>query len=382
MKESTKKKINKIVDQTNEKYGEGTLLFGIDAEKFKVEVIKSGSLFFDMVSGIGGIPRGRFTHLWGPESCGKTTLCCCMVAKAQEDDLVCAILDPEPLEDNYAESLGVNLDTILRSKSKQILTGEKWLQLGRDLINKADVDLIIIDSLAAMVPQIEFFKKDKKGNIKDNTFDDKSMAALASLLSQALRILNTEMNHRKGKKPAVVFTNQFREKIGTIFGDPSDFPGGHALKHYISLSIRMSKSGKDIITSKVDEFDSKTMEYKEVEKQIGFKIRLKQTKTKLSIPTKPQFVTIYEDGINPWEEEFVAGVMSREIVKKGQRWRFINEEKQFWKHEIIEEIHRRKLDSKSKEKQDEEGVVAGSGENGVESSGLDDEGSKSSGESK
>lgn len=345
MDSKRRKVIEGLAKDVNKKFGEGALVFGVDLAKVGLRVIPTGSVLFDKITGVGGLPRGRIIEISGPESSGKTSLCCAFVAKCQEEGLVCAYLDPEPLEDEYAERLGVNLDELIRSKSKERITAERWLQMARWLIKVADVDVIVVDSLPAMVPQIEF--EDSK---KERTLENKSVAALAALLSYALRIINTEMNQKQGDKPVIVVTNQVRTKIGIMYGNPEDTPGGRALKHYASLRFWVRKI--ENITETGRDFDFKKQEYKEMEIPVGFRMRIRNKKSKVSVEQPPQDISIYLDGgFNIMEELFVAHLIDEKVIKHRGRFYFADEvdengkpTKTYYESQIKKELYKRVCD--------------------------------------
>lgn len=229
--------LDKALSDIVKRYGEGAIMRMGEAQHLNVEAISTGSLSLDIALGVGGIPRGRITEIYGPESSGKTTLCLHTVAETQKIGGTAAYVDMEhALDPTYAARLGVNLDNLFISQPD---TGEQALEIVETLVRSGAVDLIVIDSVAALVPRAEI----------EGDMGDSPMGMQARLMSQALRKLSGIINQTK---TAVIFTNQLRQKIGVMFGNPETTTGGQALKFYASVRmdirrIQSIKMGAEII---------------------------------------------------------------------------------------------------------------------------------------
>src|SRR5512145_1132175 len=214
--------LDKAVGDILKRYGDGSIMRLGEAQHMQTEAFPTGSLSLDIALGIGGIPRGRITEIYGPESSGKTTLCQHIVAEAQKMGGVAAFIDMEhALDPVYAARVGVDIDNLLVSQPD---TGEQALEIVETLVRSGGIDVIIIDSVAALVPRSEI-----EGDMGDAT-----MGVQARLMSQALRKLSGAINQTK---TAVIFTNQLRQKIGVMFGNPETTTGGQALKFYASVRL-------------------------------------------------------------------------------------------------------------------------------------------------
>ena len=233
--------IDLAISQIERQFGKGSIMKLGETHERLVESISTGSISLDMALGIGGIPRGRITEIYGPESSGKTTLALHVIAEAQKSGGVAAYIDAEhALDPGYAERLGVNLEELLISQPD---TGEQALEIVETLVRSGALDIIVIDSVAALVPKAEI----------DGDMGDSHVGLQARLMSQALRKLTGAISR---SKTSVVFINQLRSKIGVMFGNPETTTGGNALKFYAStrLDIRRIetiKSGTDSIGSRV-----------------------------------------------------------------------------------------------------------------------------------
>ena len=229
--EARKMMLKKALSDISKRYGEGSIMRLGEAKQMEVEVISTGSLGLDLALGVGGIPRGRITEIYGPESSGKTTICLHVVAEAQKKGGTAAFIDMEhALDPVYAQKLGVNINELLVSQPD---TGEQALEICETLVRSGAVDVVIVDSVAALVPRAEI----------EGAMGDASMGMQARLLSQAMRKLSGVINQTK---TAVIFTNQLRQKIGVMFGNPETTTGGLAMKFYASvrMDVRRTQSIK------------------------------------------------------------------------------------------------------------------------------------------
>lgn len=234
--------IRLAMDQIEKQYGKGSImrLGGNDGERYKIDVISTGSLAVDLALGVGGLPRGRITEIFGPEASGKTTLALAVIAEAQKHGGQCAFVDAEhALDPQRAEILGVDLDNLLMSQPD---TGEQALEITETLIRSGAIDVVVVDSVAALVPRAEL----------EGEMGDAVMGMQARLMSQALRKLTGAISK---SKTVLIFTNQLRQKIGVMFGNPETTPGGLALKFYSSVRIDLRrievlKDGEKVIGSR------------------------------------------------------------------------------------------------------------------------------------
>ena len=231
------KALETTLSQIQKRFGEGALMRMGDASTLQVESISTGCISLDIALGIGGIPRGRVTEIYGPEASGKTTLCQHIVAESQKIGGVCAFIDMEhALDPSYAAKVGVDIENMYISQPD---TGEQALEIADSLVRSGAIDVIVVDSVAALVPRAEL-----EGDMGDAT-----MGNQARLMSQALRKLSGAI---KQSNTAMVFTNQLRQKIGVMFGNPETTTGGQALKYYASVRLDVRrlqaiKSGQQII---------------------------------------------------------------------------------------------------------------------------------------
>src|SRR3978361_5966 len=233
MQDDKKKALNLAIAQIEKNCGKGSIMkMGPGAQKVRIDVIPTGAINLDAAIGVGGIPRGRVTEIYGPESSGKTTLCLHVVANAQKNGGVAAYIDAEhALDPDYARTLGVDVEALLISQPD---TGEQALEICEILVRSGAVDVVVIDSVAALVPKAEI----------EGDMGESHMGLQARLMSQALRKLTGSIAR---SKTSVVFINQLREKIGVMFGNPETTTGGKALKFYASvrLDIRRIGPGKE-----------------------------------------------------------------------------------------------------------------------------------------
>ena len=275
------------VAQIEKSCGKGSIMrLGTDA-KVRVESIPTGAINLDAAIGVGGIPRGRITEIYGPESSGKTTLCLHVVANAQRNGGVAAYIDAEhALDTEYAKKLGVDVENMLISQPD---TGEQALEICEILVRSGAVDVIVVDSVAALVPKAEI----------EGDMGDSHVGLQARLMSQALRKLTGAIAR---SKVSVVFINQLREKIGVMFGNPETTTGGKALKFYASLRLDIRRIGP----------------VKEKEEVIGSHVRVKVVKNKVAPPFKQaEFDIMYAEGISHTSLLVDIGVEAGIIDKAG-----------------------------------------------------------------
>ena len=284
--------LEKTLDSLTKRFGEGAIMRLGDAQHMVVETIPTGSLSLDIALGVGGLPRGRVIEIYGPESSGKTTVCQHIIAEAQQRGGVCAFIDMEhALDPNYAEKCGVDITNLYVSQPD---TGEQALEIAEALIRSGTMDVVVVDSVAALVPRAEI----------EGEMGDTHVGLQARLMSQALRKLSGII---KQTNTIVIFTNQLRSKIGVMFGSPETTSGGNALKFYASVRldirrIQAIKSGSDVI---------------------GNRTRVKVKKNKVASPfTECEFDIMYNEGISLTGDVIDLAVAYEIVDKRGAYFRY------------------------------------------------------------
>ena len=310
MTKTNDKTLDQVLQDIEKQFGKGSIMKLGDNEKIETDVIPSGSISLDLALGIGGYPKGRIIEIYGPESSGKTTFALHAIAEAQKKGGRCAFIDAEnALDSQYAKNLGVNIDELLLSQPDN---GEQALEITEALVRSGSISVIVIDSVAALVPQAEI----------EGEMGDSHVGLQARLMSQALRKLAGVINKTN---TVAIFINQLREKVGVMFGNPEVTPGGRALKFYSSVRLEIRRSeaiklGTDIV---------------------GNKTSIKVVKNKMAPPFKSCSVDImYGEGVSH-EGELVDLASEVGIIAKSGAWYSYNGEKIGQGKENVKELFKK-----------------------------------------
>ncbi|WP_394192416.1 recombinase RecA [Pseudoalteromonas atlantica] len=289
MNDNKQKALDAALSQIERQFGKGSIMKLGDNKALDIEAVSTGSLGIDIALGIGGLPMGRIVEVYGPESSGKTTLTLQVIAQAQKEGKTCAFVDAEhALDPVYAQKLGVNIDDLLVSQPD---TGEQALEICDMLVRSSAVDVVIVDSVAALTPKAEI----------EGDMGDSHMGLQARLMSQALRKLTGNI---KRSNTLCIFINQIRMKIGVMFGNPETTTGGNALKFYASVRLDIRRIGS----------------VKEGDEVVGNETRVKVVKNKVAPPFKQaEFIIMYGEGISKQGELIDLGVKHK-IVEKAGAW--------------------------------------------------------------
>lgn len=292
VKKTIEKEVDKVVEEIREKFGEGMIMKLGDVRKVDVEAISTGSISLDIALGIGGVPRGRIIEIYGPESSGKTTLALHIIANAQKAGGAAAFVDAEhALDPEYAKKIGVKINDLLISQPD---TGEQALDIVETLVRSGAIDIIVVDSVAALVPRAEI----------EGEMGDQHIGRQARLMSQALRKLTAIVSK---SNTIVIFINQIRMRIGIMFGNPETTTGGQALKFYSSVRIEVRRSAQ----------------IKKGEEVVGNRVKAKVVKNKVAPPFKTtEFDIMYNEGISQTGDMIDTGVKYEVIQKSGNSYVF------------------------------------------------------------
>lgn len=283
------------MEQIEKQFGKGSIMRLSDEHPIQIDAISTGCLSLDAAIGIGGVPRGRIVEIYGPESSGKTTVCLQVIAEAQKHGGLAAFVDTEhALDVQYAQRLGVDLNNLLLSQPE---FGEQALEIVETLVRSGAIDVIVVDSVAALTPRVEI----------EGDMGDAQMGSQARLMSQAMRKLNAAIGR---SNTTVIFTNQLRSKIGVVYGNPETTTGGNALKYYASVRIDVRR--KDVI--------------KDGQDIIGNRVRAKVVKNKVAPPFKEaEFDIMYNEGISRIGDMIDIAVEHGVINKSGSWFTFQEE---------------------------------------------------------
>jgi recombination protein RecA len=298
-KASEDKKENKALvhalDEIKERFGEGAIMTMREIQAVNVDTVPTGSIAMDLALGVGGMPRGRVVEIFGAESSGKTTLSLHVIAEAQRKGGVCAFVDAEhAMDPDYARRIGVNVDDLLISQPD---SGEQALQIVETLVKTGNIDVIVVDSVAALTPRVEI----------EGEIGDQHIGLQARLMSQAMRKLSGIMAKTK---TIVIFLNQTRMKVGMVFGNPETTPGGLALKFYASVRVNLTR----------------TAQIKSGDEIIGNRVKAKIVKNKVAAPFRTaEFDVYYNEGISKSGDALRAGLLSGLIKQSGSFFTFEGE---------------------------------------------------------
>ncbi|MEM5552960.1 recombinase RecA [Pseudoalteromonas sp. NEC-BIFX-2020_002] len=289
MNDNKQKALDAALSQIERQFGKGSIMKLGDNKALDIDAVSTGSLGIDIALGIGGLPMGRIVEIYGPESSGKTTLTLQVIAEAQKEGKTCAFVDAEhALDPIYAQKLGVNIDELLVSQPD---TGEQALEICDMLVRSSAVDVVVVDSVAALTPKAEI----------EGDMGDSHMGLQARLMSQALRKLTGNI---KRSNTLCIFINQIRMKIGVMFGNPETTTGGNALKFYASVRLDIRRIGS----------------VKEGDEVVGNETRVKVVKNKVAPPFKQaEFIIMYGQGISKHGELIDLGVKHK-LVEKAGAW--------------------------------------------------------------
>ena len=289
------KAIQNAVDEIKERFGEGAIMTMREIHAVNVDVVPTGSIAMDMALGVGGMPRGRIIEIYGTESSGKKTLSLHIIAEAQKKGGTCAFIDAEhAMDPDYAKRIGVDVDNLLISQPD---SGEQALQIVETLVKSGNIDVIVVDSVAALTPQREI----------EGEIGDQHMGLQARLMSQACRKLSGIMAK---SNTMVIFLNQTRMKIGMVFGNPETTPGGLALKFYASVRINLTR----------------TAQIKSGDEIIGNRVKVKVVKNKVAAPFRTaEFDIYYNEGISKSGDALRAGLTTGLIKQSGSFFTFEGE---------------------------------------------------------
>lgn len=292
--DNSKRDVDSLLKEIQNKFGEGAMMKMGDQKKVDIDVAPTGSLGLDYALGVGGLPRGRVIEIFGPESSGKTTLTLHVIAEAQKTGGLCAFIDAEhAMDPEYAKKLGVNINELLISQPDH---GEQALEIAESIVRSGQVDVLVIDSVAALTPKDEI----------EGDMGAHHVGKQARLMSQALRKLTAIANK---SKTAIIFINQIRMQIGVMFGNPETTPGGKALKFYSSVRIDIRK----------------TAQIKKGDDVVGARTKVKVVKNKVAAPFKTtEFDIIYNEGISHQGEMLALGEKFKIITKSGASYTFID----------------------------------------------------------
>ena len=295
-KEAKFQATEEALSQIRDKFGDGSIMRLGEAKATKVDAISTGCLSVDLALGVGGVPRGRIIEVFGPESSGKTTLAQHVVAEVQKNGGIAAFVDAEhALDPDYAQKIGIDINELLISQPD---TGEQALEIVETLVRSNSVDVVVVDSVAALTPKAEI----------EGDMGQSHVGLQARLMSQALRKLTSIVSK---SKTTVIFINQIRMKIGVMFGNPETTSGGQALKFYSSLRIEVRRSAQ----------------IKQNDKIIGNRVRCKVVKNKVAPPFRTcEFDIMYNEGISVAGDLLTLGVEVGSVQKSGNSYRF-NDEK-------------------------------------------------------